>query len=214
DTTPVAVLLIGYLMQIDKPDSKILMKVSLIVIGTVLTSYGEVEFVVIGVLCQVTGILTEATRLVLVQKLLKDFKMDPLVSLYHFAPICALMNGIACLLIEGRLFSWTMFDTVGFPLLFLNCSMALLLNVSAVFLIDKTSSLVMCLSGIFKNILLVSVSVLIWGTPISSLQFLGYGIALIALVSYKQPDIESRWLAAAFVFVCFTATAKEWMSVQ
>ncbi|ORY45503.1 hypothetical protein BCR33DRAFT_849780 [Rhizoclosmatium globosum] len=180
--TDAEVLLIGYLMQIEKPDSKILMKVSLIVIGTVLTSYGEVQFVVIGVLCQVTGILTEATRLVLVQKLLKDFKMDPLVSLYHFAPICALMNGIARI------------STALFELL----DGAIAQRISSV--LDWQDVITcMCLSGIFKNILLVSVSVLIWGTPISSLQFLGYGIALIGLVSYKQPDIESRWLAAAFV---------------
>lgn len=43
----------------------------------------------------------------------------------------------------------------------------------------------MTLTGILKNILLVVVSVLIWNTSISFLQFLGYGIALAGLVYYS-----------------------------
>lgn len=51
--------------------------------------------------------------------------------------------------------------------------------------IGKTSSLVLTLSGVFKNILIIFTSVLIWGTIISSLQVLGYLIALVALTYYS-----------------------------
>jgi hypothetical protein len=43
----------------------------------------------------------------------------------------------------------------------------------------------MTLTGILKNILLVVVSVMIWHTNISGLQFLGYAIALAGLVYYS-----------------------------
>lgn len=43
----------------------------------------------------------------------------------------------------------------------------------------------MTLTGIFKSILLVIVSVLIWNTTISFLQFIGYGIALAGLAYYS-----------------------------
>lgn len=43
----------------------------------------------------------------------------------------------------------------------------------------------MTLTGILKNILLLIASVMIWGTAISALQFLGYGIALAGLVYYS-----------------------------
>jgi len=46
-----------------------------------------VDFVPYGVLLQVLGICFEATRLVMVQQLLKDLKMDALSSLYYFAPV-------------------------------------------------------------------------------------------------------------------------------
>lgn len=43
----------------------------------------------------------------------------------------------------------------------------------------------MTLTGILKNILLVIISVLIWHTAVSWLQFLGYSIALAGLVYYS-----------------------------
>ncbi|KAJ3114515.1 hypothetical protein HK100_001640 [Physocladia obscura] len=198
-TTPVAVLLVGYALRIEKTDYLILAKVSAIVLGVIIASYGEIDFVLIGFVFQVLGIATEATRLVMVQQLLKDYKMDPMVSLYHFAPVCAVMNAVACIVVEGKSLSLEYFNRVGLPILLLNCSVALALNISVVFLIGKTSSLVMCLSGVFKDILLVIVSVMIWTTPVTPLQVFGYGIALIGLVWYKQPDVQVKQLGFAFV---------------
>lgn len=43
----------------------------------------------------------------------------------------------------------------------------------------------MTLTGILKNILLVIISVLIWRTPITALQLVGYSIALAGLVYYS-----------------------------
>lgn len=43
----------------------------------------------------------------------------------------------------------------------------------------------MTLTGILKNILLVAISVMIWHTAISGLQFLGYAIALAGLLYYS-----------------------------
>jgi hypothetical protein len=43
----------------------------------------------------------------------------------------------------------------------------------------------MTLCGVLKDVMLVAASMLIWGTPISRLQFFGYGIALCGMVYYK-----------------------------
>ena len=92
---------------------------------------------------------------------------------------------------------------VGFGVLFANAMVAFLLNVSVVFLvccfgnlpciesitdglqIGKTSSLVLTLCGVLKDIMLVCASMLIWGTPVSALQFFGYSIALSGMLYYK-----------------------------
>jgi hypothetical protein len=73
---------------------------------------------------------------------------------------------------------------VGIWTLVLNAMLAFLLNGSSVFLIGKTSGLVMTLCGVLKNILLVLASVLLWGTVIMPLQVFGYTIALIGLIYY------------------------------
>ena len=43
----------------------------------------------------------------------------------------------------------------------------------------------MTLCGVLKDILLVCASILIWGTPVSLLQFFGYSIALGGMVYYR-----------------------------
>ncbi|KAJ3010016.1 hypothetical protein HKX48_007630 [Thoreauomyces humboldtii] len=185
-TTPVAVLMFGWLLGTEKPDMKVLVKVLVITGGVALASYGEINFVVFGVVCQVAGIVFEAGRLVLVQKLLHAYKMDPLVSLYHFAPICALINGITCLFMEGSRLNVEAFARVGALTLLFNASVAFALNCAVVALIGKTSSLVMCLSGIAKDVILCVVSSAMWNTPIGSLQIVGYGITLAGMVWYKN----------------------------
>ena len=66
-----------------------------------------------------------------------------------------------------------------------NAAVAFLLNVAAVFLVGAGSGLVLTLAGVFKDILLISGSVLLWGTPITPLQVFGYSIALGGLILYK-----------------------------
>ena len=51
--------------------------------------------------------------------------------------------------------------------------------------IGKTSSLVLTLSGVLKDILLVIASIVIWHSPLTIPQIFGYSIALVGLVVYK-----------------------------
>ncbi|KAL7274450.1 hypothetical protein RUND412_002643 [Rhizina undulata] len=186
-TTPVAVLLVGWGMNIETPSLKVLSNVSFIVIGVILASYGEIAFNMTGFVFQVTGIMFEAIRLVLVQRLLSsaEYKMDPLVSLYYFAPICAVMNFFMYLIFEATKLGFSDLAHVGLFTLLLNAVIAFGLNVSVVFLIGKTSSLVLTLCGVLKDILLVAASVIIWGSTVTGLQIFGYAIALGGLVYYK-----------------------------
>ncbi|KAL4962338.1 UDP-galactofuranose transporter [Aspergillus stella-maris] len=186
-TTPVAVLLATWGMGMAPANLKVLTNVSVIVLGVIIASFGEIKFVFIGFVFQIAGIIFEATRLVMVQRLLSsaEYKMDPLVSLYYFAPVCAVMNGVTALFLEVPTLTMGHIYNVGVWTLLANAMVAFMLNVSVVFLIGKTSSLVMTLCGVLKDILLVVASMMIWNTPVTALQFFGYSIALIGLVYYK-----------------------------
>ena len=193
-TTPVAVLFATWGMGMAPVNYKVLMNVAIIVVGVVIASFGEIKFVLVGFLFQLGGIVFEATRLVMVQRLLSsaEYKMDPMVSLYYFAPICAVMNGAVALFLEVPHVTMAHINNVGIPVLLVNAMVAFLLNVSVVFLIGKTSSLVMTLCGVLKDILLVAASMFLWNTPVTALQFFGYSLALFGLVYYKLGGEKMR----------------------
>ncbi|KAK2001931.1 triose-phosphate transporter [Colletotrichum falcatum] len=186
---PVAVLLTSWIWGVANPSVKTFYNILLIVAGVAIASFGEIEFSWVGFVFQMAGIIFEAVRLVMIQVLLKGDEnaqqMDPLVSLYYYAPVCAVMNMFVAWASEVKTFQMEDLYRTGFLMLLLNAAVAFMLNVSSVFLIGKTSGLVMTLAGILKNIFLIFASIIIWHTNIAFMQFSGYSIALLGLVIYS-----------------------------
>ncbi|KAK7428406.1 hypothetical protein QQZ08_005025 [Neonectria magnoliae] len=186
-TNAVATLLATWAFRIAPPNFRVLGNVSFIVVGVVIASFGEIKFDLTGFIYQVGGILFEALRLVMVQRLLSsaEFKMDPLVSLYYYAPACAVFNGIFTSFIELPRITTNDIYSVGLVTLVANAFVAFLLNVSVVLLIGQTSAVVLTMSGVLKDILLVVASMVIFRDPVTGQQFFGYSIALAGLVYYR-----------------------------
>ncbi|KAF2459668.1 DUF250 domain membrane protein [Lineolata rhizophorae] len=186
-TTPVATLFAQWSLGLSPPSLSRLGNVSAIVVGVMIASYGEIKFVLIGFIFQMAGVGFEATRLAMVERLLSsaEFKMEPLVSLYYFAPVCAIMNGIVAIFWELPRLTLADIERVGYFTLLANAVVAFMLNIAVVLLIGRTSSLVMTLCGVLKDILLVVASMVIFRDPVSGLQMFGYSIALGGLVYYK-----------------------------
>ncbi|QGI63152.1 hypothetical protein CEK26_007106 [Fusarium fujikuroi] len=186
-TGPVCTLVASWVWGVAQPDSKTFGNIMLIVAGVAISSFGEIEFSWWGFLFQMCGTIAEAVRVVMIQVMLsaEGLRMDPLVGLYYYAPVCTLMNMFVVLFSEGPRFKWEDAAQAGYGVLLANACLAFFLNVISVFLIGKTSGLVMTLSGILKSILLVAASVVLWGTHISLTQTLGYAVALMGLVLYS-----------------------------
>ncbi|OAA56770.1 hypothetical protein ISF_07286 [Cordyceps fumosorosea ARSEF 2679] len=193
----VVTLLATWAFKIVPPNFNVLGNVSIIVFGVVIASLGEIKFHSLGFLFQVCGIIFEALRLVMVQRLLSspEFKMDPMVSLYYYAPVCAAINGALMAVVELPSMTLADFSRVGIPLFIVNAIVAFLLNVSTVLLIGKTSAVVLTMSGILKDILLVVSSMVLFGDPVTGQQFIGYSIALGGLVYYKLGSDTLKALA-------------------
>jgi len=122
----------------------------------------------------------------MIEILLHGVKMDPLVSLHYYAPVCAVINLVVLFAWEGLEPFYALPSMQYWPLILLsNALVAFGLNVAAVFLIGVGSGLILTLAGVLKDIILVSSSVLIFRTPIAPLQILGYSIALGGLVLFK-----------------------------
>ena len=125
-------------MGVEEPSARTFFNVSFIVIGVIIASFGEIDFVLIGFLYQMGGILFESIRINLVHRLLNgsEFKMDPLVSLYYFAPVCAIMNLVVGLFWEVPKIQMSEIYAVGLWTFFANAMCAFALNVSVVFLVS------------------------------------------------------------------------------
>jgi len=114
------------------------LNVSAIVVGVIIASFGELDFVLVGFLFQIGGIVFEAIRINLVSSLLHgQAKMDPLVSMYYFAPVCAIMNFTIALVWEVPTMKLEEIYAVGLWTFFANACVAFLLNVSLVFLVSQ-----------------------------------------------------------------------------
>lgn len=137
-------LLATWAFGIAPPNMKVLGNVAIIVLGVVIASFGEIKFEFWGFVYQIGGIVTEALRLVMVQRLLSsnDFKMDPLVSLYYYAPACAITNAIFTFFIEGPRLTMNDIYAVGPMILMANAMVAFLLNISSVLLVGSLHILI------------------------------------------------------------------------
>jgi hypothetical protein len=85
----------------------------------------------------------------MIQILLHNLKMDPLVSLHYYAPVCATITLFFLPFTEGLAPFYALKD-LGALVLISNAAVAFLLNVAAVFLVGVGSGLVLTLAGVFK----------------------------------------------------------------
>ncbi|PYH86094.1 integral membrane protein [Aspergillus uvarum CBS 121591] len=195
---PIITLLTSWGWRVARPSLESFLNILVIAFSVGLAVAGEVQFVWTGVVFQVASLVFDANRLVMIQILLSEngesaekgqghsHKMDPLVTLYYSAPVCALTNALIAVG-SGEVggFEWGIVERTGWGVLLANAGVGFMLNVSIFVLIGKTSGLTMTLVSVPKNILLIVCSIVIWGSPVSSLQVVGYGIALLGLLYYS-----------------------------
>lgn len=200
--TPVAVLIFSFFAGLEKASAMEVYIVMIICIGVALTSVGESYFSWIGFTFQSLGILAEASRLVMTNILMKSLKLDPLSSLYYIAPLCCVFIAPACMFFELQDLPFDRMQTKEFMgTMLINGGVAFTLNVAVVLLISNTSALVLTLSGIVKDILLVILSIAIFGSPVTPLQYFGYGVALLGLNLHKEYKKNPEKISALITYM-------------
>ncbi|PLB35701.1 uncharacterized protein BDW47DRAFT_127923 [Aspergillus candidus] len=188
-TGPVITLLTSWLWAVSTPSKTALINILILTASIAFTTTGELHFSWPGLGFQLAALAFDANRLILIQILLADDdparSMDPLVSLYYYAPMCAAINAVVVWFTEWEAFSWEAVLQTGVGVLVLNAAGGFILNVVVFLLIRQTSGLTTTLVSIPKNILLVFAAVLIWDTPVTTRQVIGYAVALAALLNYS-----------------------------
>lgn len=122
----------------EEPTGEKIIKLCIIVLGVVLASAGEIHFSMAGFVFQLGGLIFESLRAVMTKELMIESgpNLDPLVSLYYYAPFCAVANLLVAIGAEWHTFQWSNISNVGFGVLTLNACVAFLLNVASVMLVS------------------------------------------------------------------------------
>ena len=110
---PVAVFSVGCAFGVETFSTNTMTNMIVITIGVVIASYGEINFVVIGVLLQLASVATESTRLMLIQILLqrRGLSLNPVTTMYYIAPASFLFLSIPFSMVRYLLYN-TLFKYV------------------------------------------------------------------------------------------------------
>ncbi|EFP91675.2 uncharacterized protein PGTG_17531 [Puccinia graminis f. sp. tritici CRL 75-36-700-3] len=183
--TPVILVIATAFLDHRLPPMRTALVVMTISSGVAIAAYGEIQFVLIGVLFQLAGSLAEVARLIATQRLLQDLSVDPLVALSALSPICFSMALVLAPIFEGSEPIFLMVPRMGIPLIIGSILLALALNIVVLFLVSSTNALVLTLAGIVKDICLILGSVVFLGSHVTTTQVLGYSLAASGLVYFK-----------------------------
>jgi drug/metabolite transporter (DMT)-like permease len=168
--TPVPLVLLSFVSGLEKPSLTVFGIVLVVSAGVTLSSVGELQFSAMGFALQLSAVLVDCFRMVLMNLLLKDLSLDSLSLLYYTAPPSAVLIFCGFLVFEAHSISWAAFTPALCVALVLNGLLAFSLNVAVIYLVSSTSAVVMSISGPLKDILIVLISVLVFHSPITLTQ--------------------------------------------
>jgi len=163
-----------------------------ITFATSLTIHGEMNFSMTGFIIQGTGQIFECCKIVLQCMLLSSAgrKLDALTYVMLVMPLCAvLLTGGICLLMAfphehflvpemSQLVQW-------WPHLLANACIAFGLNVVIALFVKHSSAIAFILAGILKDAMIVATSIMILREMISILQFVGFGLQLVGILTWS-----------------------------
>lgn len=186
--TPCAVVAMLYATNMDVPSRNVTLSVIMMSVGTAVASFGEANFNLTGFLIMCCAEFSEATRLVLTQKMLTNMRFGTFEGLYLMSPICALwMWGLALFIEVPRLVSsGDMAKVSAHAHLFaLAAALGFLVNVASFLVIKRTSSVMVKLLGTARNSGLVLFSALVFGEQVTAIQAFGYAYCLAFFGAYN-----------------------------
>lgn len=185
---PVAVFILGVAAGLEMMSCRMLLIMSVISIGVLIASYGEISISWIGVVYQMGGVVGEALRLIFMEILVKrkGLKLNPITLMYYVSPCSAL-----CLLIPWIFLEKPKMDEAAWNfqpiVLTLNSLCTFALNLSVFLVISHTSALTIRVAGVVKDWVVVLLSALLFvDTKLTLINLLGYAIAIGGVVAYNN----------------------------
>lgn len=152
-STPVTIFLLGVSSRSESYDNIKALNVIVIAFGVILSANGGASFDSLGALLQITSIVLDSMRCLLLQNVISGsgVALDPLNALLQVAP-----SAVAVLFFPAMALEWPQLRSstclsTSWKYLGLSCAIAFSLNLVVCALIGATSALTTSVSGVLKD---------------------------------------------------------------
>ncbi len=191
------VLLFAFFFHLETPRLSLVGVIAIITAGVVLMVMTETKFVLEGFILVVTASALGGLRWALTQILLKGNPntSNPFSSIYALAPIMFVTLVVAATILEGpiALLKADLWETKGWialPILVFPGILAFFMTVAEFGLIKRTSVVTLSVAGIFKEVLTIGLSALIYGDELTPLNVSGLCVTIVGVALYNYLRIK------------------------
>ncbi|KAI7864435.1 triose-phosphate transporter family-domain-containing protein [Spinellus fusiger] len=195
-STPVWVLLFSFLFGFERPRLMLMGILLLMVVGVSLTVEGETQFDKVGFVLVLMAAIVSGLRWNLTQLLLQHDSLGmnhPIATLYYLSPVMFVTMLSLSLVLENPIEQFKHskhFDSVfhileSFGLMAIGGVLAFCMTLAELYLIKNTNTVTLSVAGISKEIVIIGLSVLIYGDVLTPKALVGLFISIVGIIAYN-----------------------------
>ncbi|KAF9309103.1 Triose-phosphate Transporter [Podila horticola] len=200
-STPIWVLMFAFFFRLEKPRMSLILIIGVIVIGVVLTVAGEAQFDMTGFILVLMASVMSGLRWSMTQMLLQKDTLgmdNPVATLYYISPIMFVLMSILSLVIEDPFVEFAQSEFfnsfhAGLTTLMMAAGggfLAFAMTVAEFKLIKNTGTVTLSVAGISKEIVIISLSMLIFGDRLTFVNLLGLLVSIGGIMAYNYDKIR------------------------
>ncbi|KAI8990320.1 triose-phosphate transporter family-domain-containing protein [Pilobolus umbonatus] len=191
-STPVWVLLFSILFGLKRPQLHLIVAISIIVLGVFLTIDGESHFDSIGFILVSIAAIMSGLRWTMTQLLMSNGHSSPIVTLYHMSPVMFITMFTLSLVLEDpfRQTHLNHFNSIAntlssLGLMSIGGILAFIMTLAEFYFIKNTSTVTLSVAGISKEIIIIALSVFLYGDRLTAKTYSGLFISIMGIFLYN-----------------------------
>ncbi|KAF9359755.1 Triose-phosphate Transporter [Mortierella sp. NVP85] len=200
-STPIWVLIFAFFFRLEKPRMSLILIIGVIVVGVILTVAGETQFDLTGFILVLSAAVMSGLRWSLTQMLLQKDQLgmdNPVATLYYISPIMFMIMSILSLVIEDPFMQFASseffndFRSGAITLMMAGGGgfLAFAMTVAEFKLIKNTGTVTLSVAGISKEIVVISLSMMIFGDRLTFVNLLGLLVSIGGIMAYNYDKIR------------------------
>jgi solute carrier family 35, member C2 len=211
-SAPIFVMLSSFIFGLEKPNLQLILIITIIAFGTVLTVRDEFKFNLYGVLLCFAAALSSGIRWSLTQIIIeynlshglqedpqqRDMTTGPVHTIFFLSPIIAIVLGILSLIFDGfnsiiqsDHFNNSISLGITATLFMIGGIITFILILAEYKVVEDTSVLTFSISGIIKELVIIGLSVAIFKDNLTLINYVGAGLSIFGILLYHYHRTRS-----------------------